>query len=171
MKKIKIGWWIILATLTAITLLFLLNPKDVASVENEQISTSVSVTIPPAKQIIVPNTKEMPKVLLDISYAESHDDQKKVGKNYRYKTIKNEDGTTTKVKYLWSRDIGRYQINDFYNEKDCRDAGFDIYTEQGNAGCALKLYNQFGTAPWNASKYCWSDIDTCKANRGGDYYK
>lgn len=171
MKKIKKGWWIFISLIITI-LLFLLSPKTVAhNVEVETITSSVTVVAPPEKQIVPIKTKELPQILLDIAWAESHDDQKKVGNNYRYKKVTNEDGTITKVKYLWSQDIGRFQINDFYNKESCKKAGFDIYTVEGNTGCALKMYNEQGTTPWNASKYCWSDIQACKEKRGGAYYQ
>ncbi len=107
--------------------------------------------------------------MLDISFAESHSNQNKVGYNYRYRTVTNADGTTTKEKYLWSKDIGLYQINDYYNQASCKKAGHDIYTVEGNTACAMLLYSKSGTQPWNASKYCWSDIVACKAKRGGNY--
>lgn len=168
MKKSKIGWLCLVALLSILIFLFLLPPKIAAEVETitpteTPIASSEKQRAPTAKAPVIP------QVLLDIAYAESHDNQDKIGLNYAYKTVTNEDGTTSKVRYVWSRDIGRFQINNYYNEADCKAAGFDIYTVEGNTGCALMLYNTQGTSPWNASKYCWSDITACKAKRGGDY--
>lgn len=52
-------------------------------------------------------------------------------------------------------DIGRYQINDMH-EKEAKALGYDIYTANGNSMFASWLYDQEGTAPWNASKKCWN---------------
>jgi len=172
MKKSKVGGICLLAIILTVTIiLFFLTPKIAAQVKIDNTNTATTVVASPEKEITQLTSKPIPQKLIDIGWAESHNDQNKIGYNYRYKTVVNEDGTTTKVKYLWSKDIGKYQLNDYYNEASCRKAGFDIYTEAGNTGCALMMYNTLGTAPWKASEYCWSDIEACKAKRGGNYYK
>lgn len=53
-------------------------------------------------------------------------------------------------------DIGMCQINEYWNGKDARKHGWDIYTEEGNILMANYLYKTQGLIPWNASKTCWS---------------
>lgn len=166
MKKSKIEW-LCASIIILITIIFLfIFPLTTVSKE-KPIELPYIVSAEPETLTAVPIA--IPQIMQDIAFAESHNDPTKVGINYKYKTVKNEDGTTTKVKYIWSKDWGKYQINDFYNEAACKKAGFDIYTEKGNEGCAMKMYKESGTTPWNASKYCWSDIVNCKINRGGNY--
>lgn len=52
-------------------------------------------------------------------------------------------------------DIGYFQINTYWNGADAKRRGYDLYTEEGNVGYALYLYDTQGTTPWNASKDCW----------------
>jgi hypothetical protein len=120
----------------------------------------------------IENTKKMseiPQVLLDIAWCESRDNQSKIGYNYRYKIITNEDGSTTSIKYLHSRDIGRFQINEKYHYAEAKALGYDIFTEAGNTKFALLLYNKNGTKDWEASKPCWSDIEAWKAKEKSYY--
>lgn len=112
---------------------------------------------------------DLPKVLLDIAWCESRDDQSRTGYNYRVREITLEDGSTTTEKYVWSKDIGRFQINDFYHLETARKMGLDIYTVEGNTQYALFLYNSNGTRDWNPSKPCWSDIEAWRA-REKSYY-
>lgn len=53
-------------------------------------------------------------------------------------------------------DVGYFQINKYYNGAEAKRLGYDINTESGNIGFALYLYGKEGTAPWDASKSCWS---------------
>lgn len=167
-KYLSLG--IIILTIAIITF-FLVKPTVVSyealHTETAFASTSASnSTSTPAKVSKLP---PMPQVLLDISWCESRDDQNKVGKNYRNRTIHNADGSTSTVKVLWSKDIGRWQINDYYHKETAKSLGFDIYTEEGNALYALVLYNSNGTRDWEASKPCWSDIAAWRA-RHQTYY-
>lgn len=65
-----------------------------------------------------------------------------------------DDGTLLYSHY-GTPDVGLYQINETYHLKASRDLGFDIYDPEGNVRYALYLFDQSGTAPWNASKPCW----------------
>jgi len=131
----------------------------------ESISTSTPEKV--SKSPDVETT--LPKVLLDIAWCESRDDQNAVGYNYLKEEITLEDGSTTTQKVLWSKDIGRFQINDYYHEQTAKNLGFDIYTVEGNTQYALLLYNSNGTRDWNPSKPCWSDIEAWRA-RHQTYY-
>lgn len=57
-----------------------------------------------------------------------------------------------------NQDIGLFQINTKYNLTFCESYGYDIFTEQGNIDCAVKLYEQRGLQPWEASKPCWENL-------------
>jgi hypothetical protein len=108
----------------------------------------------------------IPQVLLDIAWCESNMSQDKKGYNYRYKIV---DGQ--KIKYLWSTDIGYWQINDYYHLEDSKKLGIDIYTYEGNRDYALLLYNKNGVKDWGASSACWSDIVAWKAKHKQPYYQ
>lgn len=66
----------------------------------------------------------------------------------------NTDGSVFRGK-VNRKDIGYFQINEYWNGAMAKKLGYDIYTEEGNIGFALYLYHTQGTAPWNASKPCW----------------
>jgi len=159
----------------AIIIFFLVKPTVVSyealHIETAFASTTASISTSTPEKVNKSHDADapLPKVLLDIAWCESRDDQSKVGYNYRYRTITLEDGSTTTEKYLWSKDIGRFQINDYYHAEAARALGFDIYTEEGNALYALVLYNSNGTRDWNPSKSCWSDIEAWRA-RHQSYY-
>lgn len=53
------------------------------------------------------------------------------------------------------KDVGMCQINTLYHLDRSIELGYDIYTEAGNWGYALYLYQTQGTQPWSASKPCW----------------
>jgi len=179
MKSEKGLWYFAVLLLTiAIIVSFLFTPqvasKGIGTETPLETTTATESTSTPVKASKSPSvpvkvTTEMPQVLLDISWCESRDDQSKVGYNYRYREISLADGSTTTEKYLWSKDIGRYQINDYYHAETAKSLGFDIYTEEGNALYALVLYNSNGTRDWNPSKPCWSDIDAWRAKEKSYY--
>lgn len=54
------------------------------------------------------------------------------------------------------KDIGTYQINLFYHQEVAEKLGYDLFTEEGNKGYAIWLYNKQGTNPWFWSKKCWN---------------
>ena len=71
------------------------------------------------------------------------------------------------VKNANSSAVGVFQIMSsihatFADEK----LGLDIYSLQGNAAYARYIYERQGTAPWNASKSCWSKSQTYKDMQG-----
>lgn len=159
-----------LLILTVAIIVVLSFPSKVSKTEIE-VNTAYAVTVQPEKT--VPETKKLPvakisdvpQVLWDISWCESRDDQSKRGYNYRYKT----DAEGNKVKYLWSTDIGRWQVNDYYHLERAKSLGLDLYTEQDNLTYAILLYNENGTRDWNPSRECWRDIDAWKAKQKSFY--
>lgn len=52
-------------------------------------------------------------------------------------------------------DIGRFQINTYWNGEEAERLGYDLYTWEGNTAFALYLYEKNGTRDWNWSKPCW----------------
>lgn len=63
------------------------------------------------------------------------------------------DGTILKNDHSSAKGI--FQIMTSIHSARAADLGLDLYTMQGNAAYARYLYDQSGTAPWNASKDCW----------------
>lgn len=54
-----------------------------------------------------------------------------------------------------SKDVGVFQVNEFYHLADSSRMGMDIHTLAGNIEYARHLYDTQGTRPWNWSKHCW----------------
>ncbi len=54
-----------------------------------------------------------------------------------------------------SVDVGLYQINADTWGAIATDNGFNIYTEEGNTQMARWIYENRGTADWEASRKCW----------------
>lgn len=52
-------------------------------------------------------------------------------------------------------DLGVMQINKYYHEDDALKLGLDLKTLQGNMTFARKLYEKYGTSPWQSSSECW----------------
>lgn len=179
MKSEKGAWCLAALLLIIAIIVSLFFAPTVASQEKEAetpLETELVSTTTPEKVEVVAETKQtrpsvhnLPSILLDIAWCESRDNQNKVGYNYRFREITLEDGSTTTEKYLWSKDIGRFQINDYYHAEEARRLGFDIYTEEGNTLYAIRLYNTNGTRDWNPSKPCWSDIEAWRAKEKSYY--
>ena len=55
-------------------------------------------------------------------------------------------------------DVGVMQVNEKYHLDRSKEMGMNIYTLDGNLQYARALYNESGTAPWSASKPCWSAL-------------
>lgn len=91
-----------------------------------------------------PPTIELPAVMLEIARCESGDKQF------------HEDGTVVKG-VINPKDIGRFQINEYYHLENSKKLGMDIYTLEGNTEYAMWLYEQNGTRDWNWSKKCWGN--------------
>lgn len=73
-----------------------------------------------------------------------------------YKKLGNNNNYDNGV--VWSTDIGPWQINDHYHEKEALKKGFDIYNEKDNLEYGFHLLSTQGTAPWKASKKCWDTL-------------
>ncbi|HEV8666897.1 MAG TPA: hypothetical protein VN665_03580 [Candidatus Paceibacterota bacterium] len=58
--------------------------------------------------------------------------------------------------------IGVMQIMSSVHNERAADLGIDIYTTQGNLAFAKFLYDNNGTAPWNASRGCWGKSQAAK---------
>lgn len=69
----------------------------------------------------------------------------------------NADGTIHRGE-INPKDIGMYQINEYWNGETARELGFDIYTLEGNTRMALWLYEHRGLQPWAWSKPCWGQF-------------
>jgi hypothetical protein len=54
-----------------------------------------------------------------------------------------------------SVDIGKWQLNEFYWEKQARALGYDIYLPEGNEKMAMWIYENKGTQEWSATEKCW----------------
>jgi len=163
--------WLIALLAITIFAIFLLVPRSAAQsisvVQKESTEAATTPILAPEK--VVPEIAPVPKILSDIGWCESKNDQAKTGYNYRYKTVTDANGATSTVKVLWSRDIGKYQINDYYHEERAKSLGLDIHTEAGNTAYALLLYNENGTRDWNPSKACWQDVEAWKAKHQSYY--
>ena len=78
-------------------------------------------------------------------------------KNWRTRTIGyNQDGTAITQRYVWSTDIGPWQINDYYHEKTMAKLGLNIHDLDDNLRYGFILLSTQGTQPWSASRYCWN---------------
>lgn len=53
------------------------------------------------------------------------------------------------------QDVGVMQINEHYHLDTAEEGNYNLYSVEGNTAYARKLYEKFGTAPWNSSKACW----------------
>lgn len=131
-----IGQLIIALTLLSQTLSS--HPLLAQTVEASTLSTTTPITIE------IPVTEE-DKVLNAISHCESRDRQF------------NPDGSIFRG-IVNSKDVGKFQINEFYHLEMSKKLEMNIYTLEGNTSYAKWLYETEGTQPWNASKYCWSKL-------------
>jgi hypothetical protein len=108
------------------------------SSKKEQIEKKTSV-----EQYVREYFKDIP-VLAEIARCES-----------RFRQFdKNGDILRGKVN---DRDIGVMQINEYYHLDSAEKDNINLYTLEGNVVYARKLYEKFGTDPWNSSKACWGD--------------
>jgi hypothetical protein len=65
----------------------------------------------------------------------------------------NEDGEVLRGK-IDKRDVGVFQINEYWHLDESQRLGYDIYTLEGNIGYAKYLYEKSGLKPWSASYPC-----------------
>lgn len=66
----------------------------------------------------------------------------------------NSDGTVHRGEQN-PKDIGLYQINEYWNGDEAKSLGLDIYTVEGNTAMALVLYKRNGLRDWEWSRWCW----------------
>lgn len=69
----------------------------------------------------------------------------------------NEDGSVLRGR-VNPKDVGIFQINEYYHLENSKHLGFNIYTTEGNIGYALHLYRKNGTRDWKWSQSCWSKV-------------
>jgi hypothetical protein len=66
-----------------------------------------------------------------------------------------------------NQDVGVMQINEHYHLDTAIDGNYNLYSIDGNMAYARKLYEKFGTAPWNSSKPCWGRMNSEVATTNG----
>lgn len=55
-----------------------------------------------------------------------------------------------------TKDVGLFQINEYWNGAEAKKLGYNIYTPEGNIAMAVHLYSRSGTKDWLWSKNCWN---------------
>jgi hypothetical protein len=55
-----------------------------------------------------------------------------------------------------NKDVGLFQINEYYHLERSKKLGYDIYSVEGNMAYARRLFNEEGPIPWSSSAPCWS---------------
>jgi hypothetical protein len=81
-------------------------------------------------------------IMVDIAWCESRFRQfDKNGEIYRGKVN--------------TKDVGVMQINEYYHLDTAEEANYNLYTTEGNTAYARRLYEKYGTDPWNSSRPCW----------------
>lgn len=138
--KNKIFFLLIVVVLVASMTLW---PNEI---EEDVISTETQ-----KEQIIIP------EVLKKIAWCES--------KNRQF----NDDGSIHRGE-INPKDIGYFQINEYWNGEEALSLGFDIYTLEGNTKMALHLYSKKGSQPWNWSSGCWNNPNRVWIEKEGEYF-
>lgn len=82
------------------------------------------------------------KLMLKIAMAES------AGRQF------NKDGTILRGQ-INNKDIGIFQLNEFYWLKKSKELNLDIYSLNGNIEMANWIMKNYGNSPWNWSKNKW----------------
>jgi len=103
---------------------------------------------------IVKEVRAFPPILKKIAWAESHNSHYCTEQLVKYGLCKK--GAVGQVLVNSTLDVGRYAINLYYNGKWCADRGYNIFDEKDNENCALDLFAERGSEPWNASKHNWN---------------
>lgn len=110
----------------------------------------------PQVVLIATTTKEVapkvPAVLSAIADCESGDRRSDGSAIPNTARQFNPDGSV--VKNPASSATGKYQIMASLHAANAREMGHDIYTEEGNEGFALHLFETQGAKPWLASVKC-----------------
>lgn len=120
------------------------------------LSSEEKIATEEVVDIVVYKIPEVPVILKKISWCESQNRQF------------NSDGSIHRGE-INPKDIGKYQINEYWNGEEAIRLGFDIYTLEGNTKMALHLYEGQGTTPWNWSRGCWGDPDRVWFEVEGEY--
>ena len=55
-----------------------------------------------------------------------------------------------------NKDVGLFQINEYYHLERAKKLGYDIYSPEGNMAYARVIFDEQGAAPWSSSAPCWS---------------
>ncbi len=111
-------------------------PPEISIERGYEPSYVVSRLIPPKERL------EIPVILEKIAFCESRTGQF------------DKDGNVVRGK-VNPKDVGKFQINEYYWLEKSIELGYNIYTEKGNIKMALWIYESRGLSPWNASKPCW----------------
>ncbi len=61
-----------------------------------------------------------------------------------------------------NKDVGLFQINEYYHLERSKKLGYDIYSVEGNMAYARRLYSEEGPTPWSSSSPCWSKTTAYK---------
>lgn len=137
-----------------LTSLFVLVPVTLAS------TPSVTVPIVPESTTVnVVKTFDTEVHRLALKYGQNETLAREIIKceGLTYKT-KGNNKNYNKQGVWWSSDIGWWQINDYYHKDTALKMGFDINNEWDNLEYGFILLEEQGTAPWDASKYCWEKV-------------
>lgn len=58
-----------------------------------------------------------------------------------------------------NKDVGLFQINEYYHGKRAKELGIDLFTREGNLAFAKLLYREQGVQPWSWSNPCHKGLD------------
>lgn len=105
------------------------------------IPVAEAAELPAVTQEVIPS--KVPPILEKVAFCESG------GRQY------DRQGRVIRGR-VDKRDIGKWQINTYWNGAEAERLGYDVFTLDGNTKMALHLYNMYGLQPWKASKSCWS---------------
>lgn len=61
-----------------------------------------------------------------------------------------------------NKDVGLFQINEYYHLERSKKLGYDIHSVEGNMAYARFLFNEQGPTPWNSSSPCWAKTTAYK---------
>lgn len=99
---------------------------------------------------VIKEVRKIPPILKKIAKAESWDSHYCTDKLVKLGGCPK--GAVGQVLVNQTRDIGRYAINLPINGKWCADRHYNIFVEKDNEDCALELFEEYGSQPWQASK-------------------
>lgn len=127
--------------LAVVAITLLLNPMNVVSSlkgsDNEAKIEKQEHNVP--EKIEVDESTE--EVLSYLSYCESRDRQF------------DSDGSVLRG-VVNPKDVGKWQINEYYWLEKSLELGYDIYTEEGNRAMAIHILEAQGIEAWSASAEC-----------------